>query len=114
MSPELAFAISLALRMALTAAIVVTSAMITERSGPVIGALVSSLPISAGPSYFFLAMDHDADFVAQAALASIPINAATLFVTLVYIVLAQHRGMLLSYAAAGVVWLFLIWLARQS
>ena len=79
MSPELAFLLTLVLRMAITAAFVVTASVITERSGPVIGALVATLPISAGPSYVFLALDHDAAFIAEGALASLPINAATIF-----------------------------------
>ena len=60
MSPELTFLLTLALRMAITAAFVVSASVITEKSGPVIGALVATLPISAGPSYVFLALDHDA------------------------------------------------------
>ena len=79
MSPELAFILTLALRMAITAAFVVTASIVTERSGPVIGALIATLPISAGPSYVFLALDHDAAFIAEGALASLPINAATIF-----------------------------------
>ena len=79
MSPEFAFILTLALRMAITAAFVVSASVITERSGPVIGALVATLPVSAGPSYVFLALDHDAAFIAEGALASLPINAATIF-----------------------------------
>ena len=75
MSPDVHFLLVLALRMAITAAFVISASIITERSGPVIGALVATLPISAGPSYVFLALDHDAAFVAQGALASLPINA---------------------------------------
>jgi hypothetical protein len=45
MSPELAFVLSLALRMAFAAAFVVTASMITERSGPALGALIATLPI---------------------------------------------------------------------
>ena len=58
MSPEFIFLLTLGLRMAITAAFVVTASVITERSGPVIGALVATLPISAGPSYVFLALDR--------------------------------------------------------
>ena len=65
MSPELAFILTLGLRMAITAAFVVTASVVTERSGPVIGALIATLPISAGPSYVFLALDHDAAFIAE-------------------------------------------------
>ena len=113
MSPELAFILTLALRMAITAAFVVTASVITERSGPVIGALVATLPISAGPSYVFLALDHDAAFIAEGALASLPINAATMLLGLTYAMLAQRLGMLLSALAAVAVWLALATIIRQ-
>ena len=82
--------------MAITAAFVVSASVITERSGPVIGALIATLPISAGPSYVFLALDHDAAFIAEGALASLPINAATILLGLTYAVLAQRFGVWLS------------------
>jgi len=103
-SPDLAFALTLLLRMAVTAGFVVTASIVTERSGPVIGALVATLPISAGPSYVFLALDHDAAFIAQGALASLPVNAATMFLALTYVWLAQTRGTLVSLGAAVLVW----------
>src|SRR4051795_12999034 len=100
MSPELHFILILVLRMMVAAAFVVTASIITERSGPVIGALVATLPVSAGPSYVFLALDHDAAFIAQGALSTLPIHAATIFLGLTYVLLAQRRGALLSAAAA--------------
>jgi hypothetical protein len=112
MSPELAFLLTLGLRMAITAAFVVTASVITERSGPVIGALVATLPISAGPSYVFLALDHDAAFIAEGALASLPINAATIFLGLTYVVLAQRHGAMISSLAAIAVWLALASIIR--
>jgi hypothetical protein len=107
MSPEFTFLLTLALRMAITAAFVVSASIITERSGPVIGALIATLPISAGPSYTFLALDHDAAFVAEGALASLPINAATIFLGLTYVVLAQRRSALVSAGGAIAVWIAL-------
>ena len=112
MSPDLAFILTLALRMAVTAAFVVSASIITERSGPVIGALVATLPISAGPSYVFLALDHDAAFIAEGALASLPINAATIFLGLTYVVLAQRHSALVSFAGAAIVWIILAALTR--
>jgi hypothetical protein len=113
MSPEIAFILTLALRMAITAAFVVTASVITERSGPVIGALVATLPISAGPAYVFLARDHDAAFIAEGALASLPINAATIFLGLTYVVLAQRRSALVSCLGAVAVWLTLAAIIRS-
>jgi hypothetical protein len=105
MSPDVHFLLVLALRMAITAAFVISASIITERSGPVIGALVATLPISAGPSYVFLALDHDAAFVAQGALASLPINALTVVMGTIYVVLAQRTSVAISLPAALLVWL---------
>ena len=102
----------LGLRMAITAAFVVTASLITERSGPVIGALIATLPISAGPSYVFLALDHDAAFIAEGALASLPVNAATILLGLTYVVLAQRHGALVSAGAAIAAWIALASIVR--
>src|SRR5438552_18938246 len=113
MSPDLTFILTLVLRMAVTAAFVVSASVITERAGPVIGALVATLPISAGPSYAFLALDHDAAFIAEGALASLPINAVTIFLALTYVLLAQRRSALVSFAGAIVVWIALAAVSRM-
>jgi hypothetical protein len=105
MSPELTFFLMLGLRMAVAAAFVVTASFIAERSGPVIGALIATLPISAGPSYAFLALDHDAAFIAEGALTSLPINAATLSLGLVYVLLAQRHNLAVSFLPAAAVWI---------
>ncbi|TPQ36969.1 hypothetical protein C2U70_11745 [Bradyrhizobium guangdongense] len=113
MSADLSFIIFLVLRMAVAAAFVVTASIIAERSGPVIGALVATLPISAGPSYVFLALDHDAAFIAQGALASLPINGATIVLGLIYVVLAQRHGLAVSCGAAVAVWIVLASIIRM-
>src|SRR6201996_9522424 len=105
MSPELTFLLILALRMAVAAAFVVTASFIAERSGPAVGALVATLPISAGPAYVFLALDHDAAFIAQGALTSLPINAATLSLGCVYVLLAQRHNLAVSFLPAAAVWI---------
>ena len=114
MSPDLAFILMLVLRMVVAAAFVVSASFIAERAGPVIGALVATLPVSAGPSYVFLALDHDAAFIAQGSLASLPVNAATVFLSLTYAWLAQRHGLLLSCGAALAVWLGLATAIRMT
>jgi hypothetical protein len=79
MSADLTYILALGLRMAVAAAFVVTTSVIAERAGAVIGGLIATLPVSAGPSYVFLALDHDPAFIAESALASFPINAVTMF-----------------------------------
>lgn len=91
--------------MTIAAAFVVSASFIAERTGPVIGGLVATLPISAGPSYVFLALDHDAAFIAQGALSSLPINAATIFMGLTYVVLAQRHNLVVSCGSAFAVWI---------
>jgi hypothetical protein len=113
MPPELAFILSLLLRMAVSAAFVVVASIITERSGPAIGALVATLPVSAGPSYIFLAIDHDAAFIADSALASLPMNAATILMCLVFVHLAQRHRTPLSLAAGLAIWLLFAVLVRM-
>lgn len=113
MSPDLHFLLFLVLRMAIAAAFVVTASIITERAGPVIGALVATLPVSAGPSYVFLALDHDPAFIAQGALASLPVNAATIFMALTYVVLAQRHSLLVSCGSAVAVWMVLASIIRR-
>lgn len=113
MSPDLLFILVLLLRMAIAAAFVVTASVITERSGPVIGALIATLPVSAGPSYVFLAIDHDATFIAQGALSSLPVNAATIFMCLTYVVLAQRHSLPVSCGTAVAVWIVLASIIRM-
>jgi len=112
MSLDLHYILFLLLRMAVAAAFVVSASIITERSGPVIGALVATLPISAGPSYVFLAIDHDAAFIAQGALSSLPVNAATIFLALTYVMLAQRHSFAVSVGSAVAVWIVLASIIR--
>ena len=112
MSLDLVFIFTIALRMGLSAALVVTASIVTERSGPVIGALIATLPISAGPSYVFLAIDHDAAFIAEGAVASLAINAATILLMLAYVLLAQRWNATISVGGAITVWIVLAVLER--
>ncbi len=89
-----------------TALIVVSASAIAEVLGPFWGALIASLPVSAGPAYVFLAMRHGADFVAASALSSFAANAATGLFLIVYAVLA---GRVPAWPALG--FAVLAWLA---
>ncbi len=79
-------------KMAVTAAFVVGAARITERLGPALGALVATLPVSAGPGFVFLAFDHDAAFLAEALRASLATNATNMALCALYCGLAQRHG----------------------
>jgi len=102
MSLDPSFLLLLILRMAIAASFVVSASMIAERTGPVIGALVATLPISAGPTYVFLALDHDAAFIAQGALTSLPINAATIALELAFSPTVTEFGSMVDILGVGV------------
>ena len=105
--------IEIAIRLVMTASLVVVATWAAERSGPLIGALIATLPISAGPAYIFVAAAHDSAFIAAAALASLAVNAATISFMLAYVVMAQKRGLILSYGAAFVSWVVIGYLVQS-
>jgi hypothetical protein len=113
MPPDLLFILSLAVKMAVTALFVVGATYLAERAGPVVGAMVATLPIAAGPAYIFLSLDHGPAFIADSALASLVINAVTCIFALVYVLLAQRRGLLASVVPAMAVWAVLATIARM-
>src|SRR5215212_1822196 len=56
------FWVGLLAKMLATAAIVVAVSALVERVGPFLGAMIATLPISAGPALVFMAMDHGPAF----------------------------------------------------
>jgi uncharacterized membrane protein (GlpM family) len=104
MSPHLLFLFDLALKMALTAFIVVVISVVVERSGPFIGALIAALPTAAGAAYIILAFEHPPDFIAASTVGSAAATAAVSVFALTYTVLAQRHGLVLSLSVAIVVW----------
>jgi hypothetical protein len=107
MPPDLYFALTLAVKMIVTAGFVLAATVTAERVGPLLGGLVATLPIGAGPVYVFLAIDHDAHFIGQSALASLAINAANVIFAICYALLAQTQSRAVSMALAFLVWLVL-------
>jgi hypothetical protein len=103
-SPELLFWCGLALKMAMTATIVVLASVAVERSGPFIGALIAALPTAAGAAYIILAIEHPPAFVAGSAVGSAAANATVAIFALVYAVLAQRHGIVLSITIATLIW----------
>ena len=99
------FWLALAAKMALSAGIVVAASLAVERSGPLMGAMSATLPISAGPNYAFLAAEHGPAFIERSTLSSLAVNAATLVFILVYAALAQRESTLASLGPAVAVWL---------
>ena len=104
MSPLVSFLLDLALKMALTATIVVIISVAVERLGPFIGSLIAALPTAAGAAYIILAFEHPPDFIAASAIGSIVSSAGVAVFALIYTVLAQRRGLIVSLGTAILVW----------
>jgi len=103
--PELVFWFALTTKMAVTALFVSVATILAERLGAAVGALVATLPVSAGPVYVFLALDHDASFISASAVASLALNTATAIFITVYVLIAQRRSLWISVSLAITVWL---------
>jgi hypothetical protein len=88
-----------------TALLVVCASAVAEALGPFWGALIASLPVSAGPAYVFLAMQHGEDFVASSALSSFAANASTGLFLIIYGVLAGNTPPWRSLGVALLAWL---------
>ena len=112
MPTDFLFDMAFVTKLVLTAAIVVTASMVTERAGPLIGALVVTLPVTVWPAFVFLALDHDATFLAASAVAGLAINAITAIFMLIYVVLALKLGLVVSLAVALATWIALALAAR--
>jgi hypothetical protein len=103
-SPELLFWIGLAVKMALTAGAVVAVSVAVERSGPFVGALIGSLPTAVGAAYVILALEQPPDFIADGAIGTAAVSGAVSIFALIYTVLAQRHGLVISLGAATIVW----------
>jgi hypothetical protein len=95
----------LAAKVAGAAIIVIAAARAAERAGPFLGAMIATLPVSTGPIYVFLAMDHGAAFIAQAAVMSVASTAAIVAFVAGHAFAAQRFATVGSLAVATFVWL---------
>ena len=110
---SLPFLLVVLLRAAAAAFVVVGGSVLAEVVGPFWGGLIVSLPISAGPAYVMLALQHDAGFIAAGALGSLAGNAVTIVYMLAIILLAPRLRWSLTLAVGLAIWFVLAWLVRQ-
>jgi hypothetical protein len=94
----------LAAKVAAAAIIVVTASRATERAGPMLGAMIATLPVSTGPVYVFLAIDHGAAFISESARTSVAATAATAAFVAAHAFGAQRFATPASLALATVAW----------
>ena len=98
------FWVGLALKMLLTATVVVVTSLLVERSGPFVGALIGSLPTAAGAAYIILAIQQPPDFIAASAIGTVTVNGAIAVFALIYAAMAQRHGLVVSLGSATLAW----------
>lgn len=108
------FLLVVLLRAVVAAIVVVGASVLAEVVGPFWGGLIVSLPISAGPAYVMLAMQHDTAFIAAGALGSLAANAAGILYMLEIVLLAPRLRWPLTVSIGLAIWFGLIWLLRQQ
>ena len=97
--------VGLVIKLASTALLVVVATGFAARFGAFIGAMIAAIPISAGPSYVFIAMENDTAFVAQSALTSVAINPLTVVFLVISSALVARLGILVALGAGMTAWL---------
>jgi len=98
------------IKVAATSLVLLLASLAAERAGVLIAGLIITLPLNAGPGFFFVARDVDAEFLAQGALVSFT---ATLAVH-AYITGYAHasrrlKGFWPIWAVATLVWVVVAW-----
>jgi hypothetical protein len=83
----------------------VTASFVAERAGALVGAMVMTLPVGAGPAYVLLALDHGAAFIADSTVASLAIHAASGIFGMVYVLAAQRRSFAFTMAVTLATWI---------
>ena len=106
------FWFELALKMALTAIVVVITSIVVERSGAFVGAMIAALPTAAGAAYVILAIEHPVSFIAASALGTVATTAAVSIYCLAYAALAQRHGLLLCLSVSLLIWFIAAGLLR--
>jgi hypothetical protein len=95
----------LVIKLASTALLVVIATGFAARFGAFIGAMIAAVPISAGPSYLFIAMENNAEFVAQSALTSVAINPLTVVFLIICSALVARFGIFVGLVAGMAAWI---------
>ncbi len=85
---------------------------VMERTRPFIGGIVLALPIVVGPSYFFLNLQQDADFMRQAIVVALGMIGAVLCFLTAYIRLIGRQAAPVALLGALLAWLLAALIVR--
>jgi hypothetical protein len=105
--------VPLATKVFSTALVVIVSSAAAERSGPFWGAVISTLPVSAGPAYVMLALESQPQFIASGALNSFAALYANMLFLVVIAWMVRSYHIFACVAAALLLWFLAAWVTAS-
>jgi hypothetical protein len=94
-------------RLCATAVLIIIVTRVAQGAGPFLASTILTLPLFAGPSYFFLMSEVSGAFIAQSALVAFAGTGAVLLFTAGYILSVRRFGLALGLCCATVLWALL-------
>jgi hypothetical protein len=94
-------------RLLATAVLIVLVARVAERAGPFVASTILTLPLFAGPSYFFLMFEVSTEFLATSVLYAFAGTGPVLAFTAGVVNVIHRAGLLAGLAVGASVWLML-------
>jgi uncharacterized membrane protein (GlpM family) len=107
------FVLLLLVKVVSTAAVVVGASVAAEKFGPFWGGLIACFPVSAGPAYVLLGLQHDDAFIANAAFASFASSVATWVYPIAFVRLGQRFGIGITLVGTLCVWFITAFIVRN-
>lgn len=104
MTLALLLVVAVAWKALATASVIVAAGRLAQRAGPVLTSVLITLPVNAGPGFFFIALEQDAAFVRDGALTAFAVTGAVLLFCTAWVHAARFGGFALSLAAALTAW----------
>ena len=108
---ELAF--SLIWKLFATASLIIIAARFARTLGPFMTSIVITIPLNAGPGFFFIALEQPAEFISQGALFSLTATGPVLVFMAVYAQAARFGGFGFCLLLASIAW-WLPWLVLKN
>lgn len=95
----------LLVKVAAAAFVVVVASIAAEKAGPFFGGVISSLPVSTGPAYVLLAIEHDDAFIAGSTLSSLVSNGAMILFLAALVRVAPRHGLAATVLGTSALWI---------
>ena len=100
-----ALLLPLLVKIAAAALVVVAASLAAEKAGPFYGGMITAMPVSTGPAFVMLALEHGDRFVADAALSGLVGNAAIILYLALLVRIAPRWSMIATVGVSSLFWI---------